>query len=409
MNTINPTISTTSMAPELVTDQPLVERSDLVTKITVFLTLAVIFLVPFGDGIWDGLPRVSAILAISFSLILFLLHGTHRNYNFFHFFSVLYIAWQLISLIWTPDFEWGKGMAITTGQLLLLALMVTLVLDSKKKIIYAYQAYVLGNLVGSGIIVSNYLQGIQSPYYNRYGIQNIETDTLSIFLALSIPMAAYLATKHQSKFLKIINMMAIPIVFYAIFLTGTRTGSIVGVLGLLYWLYTHRKASITIKSGISIVLVLSIIAIFSFSPKASVDRIFSSGKSISSGTLNYRTVIWAGSLNQWRKSPIIGTGIGGLGFALSREHIDFRDAHNTFIHNIAEFGVIGLLLYLSMILTILFYILRTPTDEKAFMLTLLMVVVVSQLTTHTHTEKIIWIVFSLLAIHSSRFSLEMNS
>ena len=400
MNKLNPTFS------EFTGNQTRMGKSDLITKITLAITLLFIFLVPFGDGIWDGLPRISATLAIGFSLILFLIHGTHRNYNFFHFFSVLYIAWQLISLMWTPDFEWGKGVAITSVQLLLLAFLLTLVINNKKKIIWAYQAYVFGNIVGTGIIISNYLQGIQSPYYNRYGIQNIETDMLSVFLALSIPMAAYLATKHQNKILKLINITAIPLVFYAIFLTGTRTGSIVGVLGIMYWIFTHRKASISIKATIAVILVSSVIAILSFAPKASVDRIFSSGKSITTGTLNYRSVIWAGSINQWEKTPIIGTGLGGLGFVLSKEHINFDAAHNTYIHNLTENGIIGLLLYLAIILSLLYYISQTPLDEKAFMVTLLMVVLVSQLTTHTHTEKIIWIVFSLLAVHASRFAME---
>ena len=383
-----------------------VVKSDLITKLTLTITLIFLFLVPFGDGFWDGLPRVTATLAIGFSSILFLVHGTHRNYNFFHFFSILYIAWQLLSLMWTPDLVRGKIVAITSVQLILLAFLFTLVFDSKKKILWAYQAYVLGNIAGSGIIISNYLQGIQSPYYNRYGIQNIETDMLSVFLALSIPMAAYLSTKHKSKIIKLINLMAIPLVFYAIFLTGTRTGSIVGIIGIMYWLFTHRKASASIKAGIAIVMVLSIVAILSFAPKTSTERIFSAGKSISTGTLNYRSVIWGGALKQWGNAPIIGSGLGGLGFVLNKEHINFNGAHNAFIHNLTENGIIGLLLYLSVILSILYYILHTPIDEKAFMVTLLMVLLVSQLTLHTHTEKIIWIIFSLLATHSSRFAMD---
>jgi len=383
-----------------------VVKSDLITKLTLTITLIFLFLVPFGDGFWDGLPRVTATLAIGFSSILFLVHGTHRNYNFFHFFSILYIAWQLLSLMWTPDLVRGKIVAITSVQLILLAFLFTLVFDSKKKILWAYQAYVLGNIAGSGIIISNYLQGIQSPYYNRYGIQNIETDMLSVFLALSIPMAAYLSTKHKSKIIKLINLMAIPLVFYAIFLTGTRTGSIVGIIGIMYWLFTHRKASASIKAGIAIVMVLSIVAILSFAPKTSTERIFSAGKSISTGTLNYRSVIWGGALKQWGNAPIIGSGLGGLGFVLNKEHINFNGAHNAFIHNLTENGIIGLLLYLSVILSILYYILHTPIDEKAFMVTLLMVLLVSQLTLHTHTEKIIWIIFSLLAAHSSRFAMD---
>ncbi len=64
----------------------------------------------------------------------------------------------------------GKKIAITSVQLLLLAFLLTLVIDSKKKIIWSYQAYVFGNIAGSSIIMSNYMQGIQSPYYNRYGL-----------------------------------------------------------------------------------------------------------------------------------------------------------------------------------------------------------------------------------------------
>jgi hypothetical protein len=60
--------------------------------------------------------------------------------------------------------------ALTDVQLVLMIFMFTLVIQTKDNIRMAYQAYVLGNLVGSGIIIYNYLHGIESPYYNRYGI-----------------------------------------------------------------------------------------------------------------------------------------------------------------------------------------------------------------------------------------------
>jgi hypothetical protein len=60
--------------------------------------------------------------------------------------------------------------ALTDVQLVLMIFMFTLVIQTKDNIRMAYQAYVLGNLVGSGIIIYNYLHGIEPPYYNRYGI-----------------------------------------------------------------------------------------------------------------------------------------------------------------------------------------------------------------------------------------------
>lgn len=377
--------------------------ADLITLLSLYVTLLLVFLLPFADGFYDGIPRITATIAISLAAISFFIRGTHKDYTFFHFFIILYVGWLVISLIWTLDLEWGIFFAKTTVQLILLCFLFTLVFDSLKKMMWAYQAYVFGNIVGSGIIIYNYFNGIMSFYYGRYGIANIETDTLSVYLALSIPIAAYLTTIYKNrKILKFINLISIPLVFYAIFLTGTRTGSIVGMVGIAYWLFTHRKASFAIKASIIIVIIASIIAIFSFAPKASVDRIFSSGKSISSGTLNSRTTIWRGSLNQWEKNPIKGTGLGGLGYALSHEHVEYRSAHNAFIHLLAENGIIGLLLYLAIIFSVLYYILLLPTNEKAFLLSLLMVLVISQLTIHSQNEKIMWFILTILAIHSNK-------
>lgn len=378
--------------------------SGLIEKLTQFSTLMLIFLIPWGDGLWDGTPRLAATLSFGLAILLFLTKGTHRNYTYFHFFIILYIAWQLLSMLWTPDFNWAKQVAITSVQLILLSFLFTFVINTKQLILNAYQAYVFGNIVGSLIILYNYLNGIETNYYGRYGINNIETDLLSVILAISIPMAAYLAFKQPSKILRIINVIAIPLIFYAIFLTGTRTGSIVGIVGIIYWLYTQRKTSFVIKALISFVMVISVIAIFTFAPKASIDRVFSAGESISSGTLNSRTSIWSGSLKEWGKTPIIGSGLGGLGVILSKENVNYKWAHNVFIHLLTETGLIGMSLYLLIIGTLFYYLLHTPIDEKAFLLALLMAILISQLTTHTHVNKFIWFALTMIAIHAQKFS-----
>ncbi len=380
------------------------EQPDLIKKATQYLTLLLIFLLPWGDGLWDGTPRVVATLCFGIVIIQFLTSGTHRNYTYYHFFIILYIAWLLLSMLWTPDLEWAKGVASTAVQLILLCFLFSLVIDNKALIIKSYQAYVFGNITGALIIINNFIHGIETNYYGRYGINNIETDTLSIILAVSLPMAAYLAFKQTNKVIRLINLLAIPLIFYAIFLTGTRTGSIVGLIGILYWVFTHRSASFLVKSSIAFVMVVSVIAIFTLAPKASIDRIFSAGQSISSGTLNSRTSIWRGSLKEWEKSPIIGSGLGGLGFVLSKEHVNYRGAHNVFIQLLTEDGIIGLSLYLLIIISLLYYLLHTPIDEKAFLFTLLMVLLVSQLTTHTHLDKFVWFAFTMIAIHSQKYS-----
>ena len=376
------------------------QNSGVIRTLSLASVLLFVFLIPWGDGAFDGLPRLVGILSFGTTFLYLVVHGSHKNYSFFHFFALLYGVWMLFALLWSPDQVYGLEKAVTNTQLVLMVFMFTLVIQSKGNIRMAYQAYVLGNIAGSGIIIYNYMNGIESPYYNRYGIKNIETDELSIILALAMPIAAYLSTQYKHWLFNLLNVMAMPIIFYAIFLTGTRTGSIVALLGIFYWVFAKRKASISIKASIAVFFVIAFIGIFTFAPKASVDRILSAGKSISSGTLNYRTVIWSGTYAQWKESPIAGIGTGGLGYGLSQDHISYNAAHNAYLELMAENGTIGLMIYLLMYVSLLYYLLQTRLDEKAFLLSLLMVVMISQMTLHTHGRKETIFVFSMVAIHA---------
>ena len=376
------------------------DNAGVIRTLSLAGVLFFVFLIPWGDGAFDGFPRLAGILSFGTTFLYLIVHGTHLNYNFFHFFTLLYGSWLLFSLQWSPDQAYGLEKAVTNTQLVLMVFMFSLVIQTKNNIRMAYQAFVLGNIIGSGIIIYNYLHGIESPYYNRYGIKNIETDELSLILALSMPMAAYLSTQYKHWFFKALNVVAMPLIFYAIFLTGTRTGSIVALFGIFYWVFVNRKASFSIKAGIAVFFAVAVIGILTFAPKASLDRVFSAGKSISSGTLNYRTVIWDGSYSLWKENPVVGIGIGGLGYGLSQDHISYRAAHNAYLELMAENGIIGLMIYLLMCGSLLYYLLQTRLDDKSFLFTLLMVIMVSQLALHTHSRKETIFVFSMIAIHA---------
>ncbi len=381
------------------------ENQGITHKLALYALLGFIFLMPWADGIYDGLPKILGVLSFGFSGLLLVTRGTHTNYSFFHLFVILLWIWMIISLAWTPDEVLGSELAVTGFQLMLLPFVFTFVIDNRKNLLLAYQSYVVGAIIASGFILNNYLHNI-TEFYGRYTIANIPTDTMAYLLALAVPIAAYLAKSYQNKLLIILNIVAIPISMFAIFLTGTRTGFIVALLGIAYWLFTHRKAPLKIKLGMVIIFFVSISAVLSYAPESSVKRIFSAGSSIKSGTLNYRTVIWKTSIEQWKNSPIIGAGLGGLYSQLSRKHVNYAWAHNTFIHLLTENGVIGLTLYLLLIISILYFILRAPFDDKIFLIILLLAVLVSQISLHTHTQKVTWFIFSMLFIHS--FSISKN-
>ncbi len=377
----------------------------IITLVSLFTTLFFIFSIPWGNAVWDGLSRVFGLFAFGAAGLAFISGGSRGRFNIFHLIVAILGAWLIISLIWSPDFERGKFLLNTILQLMLLTVLVTLNMgDSKKNILLAYHSYVLGNIVGSGIIIYNYLNGIESIYYQRYAIPTLDIDGQSIMLTLAIPMAAYLTTQYQKKWIKFFYVISIPTIVFAVFLTGTRTAAIVGVIGVLYWLMTYRNASLRVKSAFFIIFVASMITAVSLAPQESLDRILSSGQSISSGTLNNRTVIWGASLEQWKISPFIGNGIGSLEYILNTKHVQYDSAHSTYIHILTENGIIGLGLYLLMILAIVYYSFSAPFSEMLFFMALLLTILVSQITQHTHLSKETWFAFTMLALHANLIS-----
>ena len=371
------------------------------SKFSLFLTCFFIFSIPWGNAVWDGLSRIIGLLSFGVAGLAFITSGTRGKFSLFHLIIATLGAWFIISITWTPDLERGEFLLTTTVQLLLLTMLVTFNVDNKKvNILLAYHSYVLGNLVGSGIIIYNFINGIESIYHERYAIPVLDIDGQSIMLTLAIPISAYLTTQYKNKWIKLLYIMAIPTIVYAVFLTGTRTASIVGVIGILYWLMTYRNSSLMVKTTFFIVFVASLVGAVSLAPQESIDRIMSSGQSISSGTLNNRTVIWGASLEQWKQAPIIGNGIGSLEYIISQKHVEYDSAHSTYIHILTENGIIGLLLYLLIILTIIYYSLTAPFSDMLFLMALLFTILVSQITQHTHFHKETWFALTMLAIHS---------
>lgn len=385
-------------------------NAGIFNKLALISTLFFIFSIPWGNAIWDGLSRIFGLLAFGITGLAFISGTTRGKFGLFHIIIALLGAWLIISLVWSPDFERGKFLLNTTLQLMLLTVLVTIVMgDRKKNLLLGYHSYVLGNLVGSGVIIYNYFNGIESIYYQRYAIPNLDIDGQSIMLTLAIPMAAYLATQYKNIWIKSFYVAAIPTIVYAVFLTGTRTASIVGIIGILYWLMTYRNSSLKVKTAFFMMFVISMLVAISLAPQESLDRILSSGESISSGTLNNRTVIWSASLEKWKESPIIGNGMGSLAYVLYSQHVEYDAAHSAYIHILTENGLIGLSLYLLIMIVIIYYSLRTPFSEMIFLMALLLTIMVSQTTQHTHFHKETWFAFTMLALHAYSFSKRKKS
>ena len=379
-------------------------RMGVVHKITWYLLLLMIFLIPWGEGVYDGLAKVVAMPTLGLSLVMLVLEGTHRNYSMFNLFAVILGGWYLVGIWWSPIPEYSTDILKTYIMLILMSLMFTYLISDEYKFRGAYQAYVCGCYMATGIIFYNYLNGIEGPYYQRYTVEHIETDNMAILLAFGIPMGVWLYTQAKHWSIKVLNLSSVPIIFYGIFLTGTRTGLVCGTIGLMYLAFTQRKASFNLKMIYTGVVIGAAVGVVSLAPAASVERIFSIGEAVASGNLNYREVIWQHTLSAWADNPILGSGTGALGHALNPYHVNFEWAHNAYLQILGENGIIGLAIYLLMVGSLLYYALKCQIETKFFLLTLWFTIFISQMTLHSQNLKEVWFVWSVIGVHGYYYS-----
>nr|HPQ95835.1 O-antigen ligase family protein [Thiolinea sp.] len=112
-----------------------------------------------------------------------------------------------------------------------------------------------------------------------------------------------------------------------------------------------------------------------------------------------RTTIWHFGLEAWMREPLLGYGFGSYYKVVTPFSVNYT-AHNSFISVLVETGVVGLLLFLLFFLYLFHYLRFVPRQEFMLQLTLLMLLIVSQMAVEWSAEKIAWIFYSLLIVNT---------
>jgi hypothetical protein len=136
------------------------------------------------------------------------------------------------------------------------------------------------------------------------------------------------------------------ILFFSIMATGSRA-SILGLI--IFWTFPKMKIRIPIVLFIGCLLI--------FIAGSQLKDYYRIEKGLS-----HREYLWKASVDIWKKSPIIGHGYNSNIKLLSKNPIirNFADEllrgkspHNTYIRYLVDFGLIGLLVYLSVWILVL--------------------------------------------------------
>jgi O-antigen ligase len=370
-------------------------------KITFWLSLVMIFIIPWEDSLPVGavgsIARLMGLIVAGFWIMTILTEGRARKPHIFHAFVLLFFLWNILSYLWSIDLGRTVNRINTYAQIFVLILIVWEMYQTPTELIAGLQAYVLGSYVCIASLINNYRLGIIAVKWQvRYSATGINAVDLSILLLLGLPLAWHLFLLMDGKkylFFKIIDLTYIPLAIFSVFLTASRT-SLFAILPAMIFIMLPKGFKIGRYLVIFIFLVVSLFVIWSILPAAIIDRLSTAFTSISSQDIGGRANLWKEAIDMFIQRPFFGSGAGTLPTVIGTW------AHQTFLSILAETGLIGILLFISILFIVVNQASRLLEKYSGLWFSIFYTWVIGVLSLSWETKKVTWLFLSFVIIEA---------
>jgi O-antigen ligase len=384
----------------------------LAQSVTFAMALAFVFVIPMeGAVIVPGLGKLSRIVGLLLAaswFFSFLVFGRTRTPKPFHLFAFAFVGWNVLSLFWSQDLPRSTERVSTYLQIAIMLVIIWDVFTSQARLRIGLQTYLFGSLAAAFSTIYNYLNADEF-YYQRFAAAGLHVDDLGINLGLAIPIAWYLATSLDAKtgyarLLKAVNFIAIPLLTFAIFLTGTRAALLASAPAFLYMGVSLLRLPGTLRILSLGMMICSLIAVIPFIPASSWERMGTIGTEITEGDLNGRMGLWRSGLLVFSEHPILGSGTNSFPVATGADQV----AHNTFISVLTETGLVGFGFMIAVMALTIRSGWSRPFWERLFWFSLLAVLLIGISTLTWEHRKPTWLMFSFVVIAGACESRRQN-
>jgi O-antigen ligase len=335
--------------------------------------LLVLLLIFYSPAITLGIPNIficsTAILLFRYMIYDFIkrIRGVGERLSLFYVVAV-FVAYLALTLVYAPDLNlaWKYYSKYLEGAFLLFIFSYLVDTRQKLSVFLKWWAIAAGlalflKLIHMHLGDSSYLYQLMKPLVrqdftldkrltilvsgkvaSRFIMPGEEPNYVSA--GLIFPFALSLAFSIAARRWNKIFWLTIAILIWiSIVGTYSRSGFLATVLVLGVFLLRNNLRAI-IPSGI---IFIAFVKLVEYVPQLH-DRIFGIGSSIKGGASG-RYYLWNLAFGSWQDSPIFGKGFSFF-------YYTFHDAaHSTYVQLLAETGLIGLFLFVSIIfLSLLF-------------------------------------------------------
>jgi O-antigen ligase len=329
-----------------------------------WLALAVVFTVPWRNAFFPfGTVSIGIYVGALFGLAWsgkVLLTGETRSPTAFHLAFVTFACLNLVSVLWSIDP--GRTLARSVRYVYFAGFLLALwdTLRTRRDLLFALQAWAFGGMALLTTIGIKAVFGVAQRYqaYNRLSAIGYGPNSTAAFLALTIPVAWYLAQSEDAPDglgLTVCNYLYSVLGSAAVFATASRGGLIAFVPVVVFMVAygfdhplfrRHRWAFLTAGAVAAVVLLQSIPAVtysrLATLPTAIVKNLQGDG----------RVRFWLAGLDVFRQHPILGVGSAGFKPAMipyfGRQH----SPHNTFVSVGVDLGLAGLAVFGALLATV---------------------------------------------------------
>ncbi len=236
-----------------------------------------------------------------------------------------------------------------------------------------------------GIDKNLWVQDVQSRVFSTFGQPN----WLAAYLCILIPFSIFKffnskTLLHRSYFLILTSSFYISILF-----TKSKSGIIACIISLILHFIIYFFQNLKNKSSLKKIFIFTLIFIlltftinnpikdYLFPQKLNTQTTLNtteSSKMLITSSSDIRKIVWKGAIDLWKKFPVFGTGVETFAYSYywtrpiehnltSEWDFLYNKAHNEYINYLATTGIIGLITYCIIIITILIRCLKKLKSE----------------------------------------------
>jgi O-antigen ligase len=310
----------------------------LSNKISILMSLLILSaaLVSTTIPILSNIASLTRWLLILLLLLSALLFGKLKlSFGVFLFWG--YVFWGFVSLLNAPQLVWE----IQRGTLLLIvAMAIPFAFGDKPYTVYKQTLILIAFVAAIYAIINSVSLPASLGDPERFRGYSTGVPVFANTLGALLPFTLWGAWKADSVIVRILCGVGFVAGTITLILSGQRTGTVAGLIGLVPLLFAFFQKSTNRRWAIlfSVLLLLSGYFIYLQVSPEKMDFLF--GRYSASAGLSGRDLIWQRTFAEITKNPFWGRGIGAAETLISNSF------HNAYLEAWYNTGLIGLMFFL---------------------------------------------------------------